>query len=140
MLGDRIRMATLLSINRRTQEQVEALAPPMLTSKLFLPDAPCHFDLKERRPIPGEKHQYTIWAVTNLVNTLGELGQLDEAVLSLEVTEESMRLQGKSYNRRRFNLKPRPTYPSMIWLRLYLRGPIPERYPVCQYTALEVLI
>ncbi len=39
----------------------------------------------------SEEHQDTIWAIDNLANTLGGLGQLDEAVSSLEVTEEEMR-------------------------------------------------
>ena len=79
MLGDGMRMITLLSINGRSQEQVETSTPPMLTSKLSVPDTPCHFDLEERRPMLGEKHPDTIWAINNLANTLGELGQLDEA-------------------------------------------------------------
>ena len=90
-LWNGMRMTTVLSINRRTQKQVETLAPPMLTSKLLVPDAPCHSDPEERRPILGEKHQGTICAIENLANTLVELGQVRKAV-SLEVTEESMRL------------------------------------------------
>lgn len=52
----------------------------MLTSKPSVLDAPCHVDLEERSHILGEKHQDTIWAMNNLANMLGELGQLDEAV------------------------------------------------------------
>ena len=53
----------------------------MLTSKLSVPNAPCHFDLEERRPILVEKHQDTTWAINTLANTLGALGQVDEAVV-----------------------------------------------------------
>ena len=69
----------------------------MLTSKLAVPDAPCHFDLEERRPILSEKHRDTIWAIENLANTLGALGPVDEAISSLELTGGKMRLQVVTY-------------------------------------------
>ena len=63
-----------------------------------MPDAPCYVHLEERKPILGEKHQDTNWATKTLANTLGEMDQLDEAVSSLEVTGEKMRLQVLLYN------------------------------------------
>ena len=97
----------------------------MITSKLLVPDALCHFDPEERSPICGEKHQDTICAMNNLANTLVELGQVQKAISSLEVTKERMRLQIIRYK----DIKPQPTYLSMIWLRLYVRGPMPKALP-----------
>jgi hypothetical protein len=47
--------------------------------------------LEKRRRILGEEHPDTISAMNNLANTLGEQGQLDEAMALLEVTVQRIK-------------------------------------------------
>lgn len=48
--------------------------------------------LEKRRRILGDDHPDTIMAMDNLASTLGDLGQLDEAVTMLNITVQQMRL------------------------------------------------
>jgi hypothetical protein len=47
--------------------------------------------LEKRRRILSEEHPDTITAISNLVNTLGDQGHLDEAISLLEETVQKMR-------------------------------------------------
>jgi hypothetical protein len=54
--------------------------------------------LEKRRRILGEEHPSTISAMNNLANTLGEQGQLDEAITILEVAVQKMkRIHGEEH-------------------------------------------
>jgi hypothetical protein len=47
--------------------------------------------LEKRKRILGDEHPSAILAMNDLANTLGDQGQLDEAILSLEVAVQRMR-------------------------------------------------
>ena len=54
--------------------------------------------LEKSRRVLGEERPDTILAMSNLANTLGDLGQLDEAITLLEVAVQKMkRIHGEEH-------------------------------------------